>query len=109
MVDILDIKGIGESAKPVLVEHGFTSVKAISNASIESIGAVPGFGPARSKAIILAAADLMKSGEAEAEADIVVEPVEQVEKKDKKKGKKKDKKKGKKKDKKKGKKKDKKK
>ncbi|MCP4125479.1 MAG: hypothetical protein GY753_00265 [Gammaproteobacteria bacterium] len=105
MVDILDIKGVGESAKSVLVEHGFKSVKAISKASIESVSAVPGFGPARSKAIILAAADLMKSGE----ADVVVEPVEQVKKKDKKKGKKKDKKKGKKKDKKKGKKKGKKK
>lgn len=58
---LTNISGIGPSTAALLQEHGFNSPKDIAEASVKSICEVPGFGPARAKAVKAAAKRVSES------------------------------------------------
>jgi transcription termination factor NusA len=59
MTDITQITGIGPAAAGLLVASGFKTVEDIASASVEALGGVKGFGPARAEKIIAAAKELL--------------------------------------------------
>ena len=105
--DVINVKGIGPSAANVLIDQGIGTAEALAAAAVALVAAIPGFGEARARQVIEAAAELADAGpamsEAEPTADAAEEQKEKKDKKNKKKEKKKGKKKGKKKKGKKGK------
>lgn len=86
---LTDIQGIGESTATVLVQHGFNTVRAVAEATPDSLSTVPGFQTARAEVIQKAAEELLRQSETEEAESIEV----WTDSKDKKEKKKKDKKK----------------
>ena len=92
---LTNIPGIGPSTAEALQTHGFDSLETLAASSIEKISEVPGFGAARSAAILQAASDMASPETPEQSEE---KPAKKKNKKDKDKKKKKgkkDKKKGK--------------
>ena len=58
-VTITKIPGIAAKTAEILTKHGFKTVNAIAGSSVEKLSSVPGFGAARSHAIINAANALL--------------------------------------------------
>lgn len=96
---ITDIAGIGPAAANTLAEHGIRTLKALSNASVDKVAAVPGFSTARAQKVIAAAAELLGGSAASQEEPAAAtagdsgQKAKKEKNKDKKKKKKKDKKK----------------
>jgi Holliday junction resolvasome RuvABC DNA-binding subunit len=81
---IIDISGIGPAAAAALGEHGFSSIKALAQASVEQVSAVPGFSAARAEKVIAAAAELLGTSDTEAASADKPEKNREEKKKDKK-------------------------
>jgi predicted RecB family nuclease len=56
---ITDVPGIGPTTAEALAEHRIKTVRALANASLEKIAAVPGFSEARAAKVKAAAAALL--------------------------------------------------
>lgn len=63
---LTEISGIGPAAAKLLKKHGFKNVGDIAASSVDDLSRVPGFGPVRSKAVIISAKALMDAGELQA-------------------------------------------
>lgn len=60
VVSLDDLSGVGEKTKQALIEAGFADVKAVAEASQESLTEVKGIGEAKAKKLIAAAKKLIK-------------------------------------------------
>ncbi|MCP4387725.1 MAG: helix-hairpin-helix domain-containing protein, partial [Gammaproteobacteria bacterium] len=58
-VTISNISGIGPQTAEILTKHGFETVKAIAESTVEKLSSVPGFGAARARTTISAATALL--------------------------------------------------
>lgn len=65
---ITDISGIGDATAQRLKAHGFDSVEAIAQASIEQLAAVPGIGASRAAALGESARGLLPDASADAQS-----------------------------------------
>ncbi len=59
MTDITQVSGIGPAAAGLLKTNGFSTAEDLAAATIETLGKVKGFGPARAANIIAAAKQLL--------------------------------------------------
>ncbi|MDD9982577.1 MAG: helix-hairpin-helix domain-containing protein [Gammaproteobacteria bacterium] len=70
-MNITDISGIGDATAQRLKAHGIDSVKAVAQASIEQLVAVPGIGADRAAALRQSAIRLLPDAAGAEEADAV--------------------------------------
>lgn len=90
MINLNNIKGLGESTSKILVDHGIKSAEDLAGISVDELCQVPGFGGIRAERVINEAKLLVgSSGQATKEKTA---KAPEGKKKEKKKDKKKDKK-----------------
>lgn len=63
-IAITDVTGVGPSTATLLSGHGIGSAEALAQSSLKKLLSIPGFGPARARTVLVAAAQVV--GEATA-------------------------------------------
>ncbi|MBL8776679.1 MAG: helix-hairpin-helix domain-containing protein [Acidimicrobiales bacterium] len=83
MAELHEIRGVGPATATRLADHGITSVAALAQADLDSVVAVPGFGPVRAAAVQAAALAALDAASAPEGASPPTRPGAEVGKVDK--------------------------